>query len=120
MDQPAGREDEPRLRYVPLGTEGAAAPAASPATRLSASDKVLAVGHRDGSVTLLDHLGNQVRGRLGGAGQRLFITLFPALAASALRSMLSSPHHSPLMSPIMPSASLCYVRSRPSRSTAGR
>ena len=62
----AGQEHEPRLRYGPLGSESpreSAKPqhAASPATRLCVSDKVLAVGHRDGSVQLLDHLGNQAR-----------------------------------------------------------
>lgn len=55
-------EEEPRLKYNSLGAESprAAASAAAPATRLCVSDKVLAVGHRDGSVQLLDHLGNQV------------------------------------------------------------
>lgn len=64
-------EEEPRLKYSPLGGESprAAASAGTPATRLCVSDKVLAVGHRDGSVQLLDHLGNQVRwaGREAGA-----------------------------------------------------
>lgn len=59
----AALEEEPRLKYNPLGGESprAAAGAGKPATRLCVSDKVLAVGHRDGSVQLLDHLGNQVR-----------------------------------------------------------
>ena len=55
-------EEEPRLRYGPLGDESPRARPAPPgATRLAVSDKVLAVGHRDGSVRLLDHLGDQVR-----------------------------------------------------------
>lgn len=65
----AALEEEPRLKYSPLGGESprAAACAGKPATRLCVSDKVLAVGHRDGSVQLLDHLGNQVRwGRPAG------------------------------------------------------
>ncbi len=58
----AAAEEEPRLKYSLLGGESprAAANGAAPATKLCVSDKVLAVGHRDGSVQLLDHLGNQV------------------------------------------------------------
>ena len=56
-----GQEEEPRLRYGPLGSESPrAAGAPTAACRLCVSDKVLAVGHRDGSVQLLDHLGDQV------------------------------------------------------------
>jgi hypothetical protein len=56
-----GQEEEPRLRYGPLGSESPrAAGAPASACRLCVSDKVLAVGHQDGSVQLLDHLGDQV------------------------------------------------------------
>ena len=56
-----GQEEEPRLRYGPLGSESPrAARTPTNACRLCVSDKVLAVGHQDGSVQLLDHLGDQV------------------------------------------------------------
>lgn len=56
----SGVEEEPRLRYGHLVSESpGAAPAAAPTTRLCVSDKVLAVGRRDGTVQLLDHLGNK-------------------------------------------------------------
>ena len=55
-------EEEPRLKYAPLvASESPRTPALAPATRLCVSDKVLAVGHQDGTVRLLDHLGNEVR-----------------------------------------------------------
>lgn len=64
--RPEVEEEEPRLRYGPLGSESPRATGApTNACRLCVSDKVLAVGHRDGSVQLLDHLGDQVR-RSGG------------------------------------------------------
>lgn len=65
-------EEEPRLKYNSLGAESprAAVSAAAPATRLCVSDKVLAVGHRDGSVQLMDHLGNQVGWARTEAGRR--------------------------------------------------
>ena len=55
------QEEEPRLRYGPLGSESPRATATpTSACRLCVSDKVLAVGRQDGSVQLLDHLGDQV------------------------------------------------------------
>jgi WD40 repeat protein len=64
---PAGPgEEEPRLRYGSLDADAPHRPSQSTTTRLCVSDKVLAVGHRDGTVELLDHLGNQV-----GPGSRL-------------------------------------------------
>lgn len=60
-DVPAG-EEEPRLRYGPLIVESPRPTATGPAsTRLAVSDKVLAVGDRDGQVHLLSHQGDQVR-----------------------------------------------------------
>ncbi|KAI3429426.1 hypothetical protein D9Q98_005520 [Chlorella vulgaris] len=59
---PAGPgEEEPRLRYGSLDADAPYRPSQSTTTRLCVSDKVLAVGHRDGTVELLDHLGNQVK-----------------------------------------------------------
>ena len=55
------QEEEPRLKYGPLGVESPRASPVLAATRLAVSDKVLAVGHLNGSVQLLDHLGDQVR-----------------------------------------------------------
>ncbi|KAL4447636.1 hypothetical protein ABPG75_004855 [Micractinium tetrahymenae] len=60
-DGPAG-EEEPRLKYGPLGADSPRVAAVSAtASRLAVSDKVLAVGHRDGAVHLLSHQGDQVR-----------------------------------------------------------
>lgn len=53
-------EEEPRLKYGPLGEESPRGHAVRAASRLCVSDKVLAVGHFNGSVQLLDHLGDEV------------------------------------------------------------
>ncbi|PSC74814.1 vacuolar sorting-associated 41-like protein [Micractinium conductrix] len=56
-------DEEPRLRYCPLGADSPRAQGAAlhSATRLRVSEKLLAVGHADGRVNLLDQLGNQVK-----------------------------------------------------------
>ena len=57
------QEHEPRLKYEALDSGSPRAQTLHSAiTRLCVSDKVLAVGRRDGSVQLLDHLGNQASG----------------------------------------------------------
>lgn len=105
---PAGPgEEEPRLRYGSLDADAPYRPSQSTTTRLCVSDKVLAVGHRDGTVELLDHLGNQV-----GPGSRLKAPRHRLDGACSPARRLAAPNAR------CPSLSAC--RSRHSRSTPER
>jgi len=54
------QEQEPRLKYERFGCDVPAILRRQAATRLSVSDKVLALGTHNGTVHLLDYDGNEV------------------------------------------------------------
>jgi WD40 repeat protein len=74
-------EPEPRLKYARFGSDEdndstQSQPLSSPCSRLVVSDKLLAVGHQNGAVTLLDTcLGTQVGARLGSTCRVMLVPL---------------------------------------------
>lgn len=104
-------EEEPRLKFAPLCDETSPRAQSACGTRLCVSNdgKVLALGHQNGVVVLLDCLGNQVR-----SGDHAVAAALPTSAPSAL-GLVFPAHRAPHCA-LLPQP----PRSKSSKSTGGR